>query len=219
VETRRGAGDLSRTSGGGPPFAALDRYLVGENTGFDDAVLDAWLSEHPDERDALASLKAFVRAPISSAGASSGDAMYSAIARRMQEPLPLRASRRMRVVAALGAFAAAIIVVLFPVLHEYESRPIGVTAGRVAVAKAATPTAVTVPAPTATVPETITAPASPAPSGVVLAARPSHGRAVSAERSDAASDAGLSRSPDDVAPAGEVSLADDRPGAADTHWP
>ena len=146
--------------------------------------------------------------------------MYSAIARRMQEPLPLRASRRMRVVAALGAFAAAIIVVLFPVLREYESRPIGVAASRVAVAKAVPPTAVTAPAPTATVPEAMTAaPASPAPSGVVLAARPSHGRAVLAERSDAASDAGLSRSPDDVAPAGEVSLADDRPGAADTHWP
>jgi hypothetical protein len=212
VETRRGAGDLSRTSGGGIPFSALDRYLVGENTGFDDAVLDAWLSEHPDERDALASLKAFVHAPIALAGTSSGDAMYSAIARRMQEPLPLRASRRMRVVAALGAFAAAIIVVLFPVLREYESRPIAVTAGRVAVAKAVSPPA--------SVPEAIAAaPASPAPSGVVLAARPSHGRAVSAERSDAASDVGLSRSPDDVAPAGEVSLADDRPGAADTHWP
>jgi hypothetical protein len=139
----------------------------------------------------------------------------------MQEPLPLRASRRMRVVAALGAFAAAIIVVLFPVLREYESRPTGVTAGRVAVAKAVTPTTVAAAAPAAAkVPETVTAaPASPVPSGVTRAGRASRSRVVLAVRSDGATDAGLSRSPDDVAPAGEVSLADDRPGAADTHWP
>jgi hypothetical protein len=33
-------------------------------------------------------------------------------------------------------------------------------------------------------------------------------------------DAGLARAPDDVAPGGgAVSMADDRPGGADTHWP
>jgi hypothetical protein len=217
VEIRRRA-----DSGGGQeaqlPFPVLDRYLSGTGTGMSDAVLEAWLAEHPGERAELAGLKAFVQAQRVPSPETSGDAMWTAMERRMAVPRVEPKRHPWRVAAAVGAFAAGLVIVLLPLVRDHRGETTG--SNVVANVGAVAPSRDTVGAPSestiaAKSPGAMPAPAEESPPAQAR----STPRAVLA-RADAQTDAGLARSPDDVAPpGGAVSLADDRPGAADSNWP
>jgi hypothetical protein len=207
----------------------LDRYLRGEERAEDAAALESWVAGRPAARQELESLRTVVRAPFVYPLLADADAMWAAMARRIELAPPARRQRRAPVwvrgwVPIVGTIAAALVVAVMLArrpapIERVASVPVGEL-------------------PLGAIPDTEAAPTSPPQpaaeknSGAVVGNR-SHNRTVASGSRELAEDSlDVARAPYAGTPfndnpntsrgeasARETSLADDAPGAADTHWP
>jgi hypothetical protein len=190
---------------------ALDRYLAGEASAGDLAVLARSLDGRPAGWAELACLREVVRGPIEYPPMASGDEMWARLAGRVAagaEVAPIiRWRRRGRWVAAVGALAASLVMA---VALGHRGAPIGAVAP--------------VPSGATGVEETASAPLDTARTAV-----PETSREVAATSTGESARPDVARAPYDGTPleaggvrgdrARAMSLADDAPGAADTSWP
>ncbi|HWZ57424.1 MAG TPA: hypothetical protein VNW46_00510 [Gemmatimonadaceae bacterium] len=198
------------------PWPLLDRYLSDSGSTEERRALETWLSEHPASLGGLASLRSFVREPGPPTLTTGADDLWAGMARRMASR---RRLRRWTVGSELGAIAAGLLIAAVLLgrggvgASGHRDTTIVATVGKAVANTAAVSVAESVDGAADTA-HVASGTLGRARRTVGSAGRHAHGaREVSRPRDD-----GVPPVEGDVG-ARAVSLADDRPGAADTHWP
>jgi hypothetical protein len=189
----------------------LDRYLTGTASAADERELAQWALEHAAAGPVLASLRTFVREADGPTLAADADELWAALATRLTWR---RRLWRSRTIAQIGAIAATLVIAALLVDQSNHRRPAAV----------ALQNPVFMRPPSIVSRDTEVAGDTGRPRIARGDGRASH----PATDSITIEPSALALEPDDAVPLGlrdgrgdatEYSVADDRPGGADTRWP